>query len=99
MRRSRPTVPFKPVMGDVVGISPAVSSARPLKTPLNSLYPRSHARPQAVRNIREVRGFGAEARELSRFQGASQGATATSVKIGAAAGRLEALNRAAIYFR
>eukprot|EP00903_Cladosiphon_okamuranus_P009724 g9246.t1 len=53
---------------------------------------------EAVRNIREVRGFGAEARELSRFQGASQGAAATSVKIGAATGRLEALNRAAIYF-
>lgn len=46
-----------------------------------------------------MRGFGAEARELSRFQGASQGAAATSVKMGAATGRLEALNRAAIYFR
>lgn len=54
---------------------------------------------QAVRNIREVRGFGAETRELARFQAASQGAAATSFKIGAASGRLEALNRAAIYFR
>ncbi len=54
---------------------------------------------QAVRNIREVRGFGAEARELARFQAASQGAADTSVKLGAAGGRLEALNRAAIYFR
>ncbi|CAM9623466.1 unnamed protein product, partial [Ectocarpus sp. 13 AM-2016] len=52
---------------------------------------------EAVRNIREVRGFGAEARELARFKTASQGAAATSVRIGAASGRLEALNRAAIY--
>lgn len=74
----------------------AVSCARPLK---NSSVNFPHERPQAVRNIREVRGFGAEARELSRFQGASQGAAAASVKMGAAAGRLEALNRAAINVR
>ncbi|CAN0212211.1 unnamed protein product, partial [Ectocarpus sp. 12 AP-2014] len=43
---------------------------------------------EAVRNIREVRGFGAEARELARFKTASQGAAATSVRIGAASGRL-----------
>ncbi|CAM9282087.1 unnamed protein product, partial [Pylaiella littoralis] len=53
---------------------------------------------EAVRNIREVRGFGAEARELGRFQQASQKASETSVKMGAASGRLEALNRAAVYF-
>lgn len=46
-----------------------------------------------------MRGFGAEALELGRFQASSQAASSTSAKMGAATGRLEALNRAAIYVR
>lgn len=63
------------------------------------LFNLSNDVPQAVRNIREVRGFGAEALELDRFQAASRAASMTSEKMGAATGRLEALNRAAIYVR
>lgn len=51
---------------------------------------------QAVHNIREVRGFGAEPRELVRFQAAARNSSAKSKQIGASAGRLEALNRVVI---
>lgn len=54
---------------------------------------------QAVRNIREVRGFGAEGLELSRFKAATRESSVTSAKIGVQAAHLEALNRASINAR
>ncbi|CAM9236459.1 unnamed protein product, partial [Choristocarpus tenellus] len=52
---------------------------------------------EAVRNIRSVRSFGTEGRELSRFQSVTQETSAQAISIGASTGKLEALNRAAIY--
>lgn len=51
---------------------------------------------EAVRNIREVRSFGAESRELARFQAATFDSSNVSSKIGEQTGHLEALNRAVI---
>ena len=46
-----------------------------------------------------MRGFGAEAKEVARFEAASRKVGPASAKMGEANGRLEALNRAAIYAR
>ncbi|CAM9641838.1 unnamed protein product, partial [Phaeothamnion confervicola] len=52
---------------------------------------------EAVRNVREVRSFGAEARELRRFSRAAAATAEVAAAVGCGAGRLEALNRGAIY--
>jgi hypothetical protein len=52
---------------------------------------------EVVRNIREVRSFGTEARELDRFSTQVSVTKSAANSVGQAAGRLEALNRAAIY--
>ncbi|CAM9838413.1 unnamed protein product, partial [Discosporangium mesarthrocarpum] len=53
---------------------------------------------EAMRNIRTVKSFGTEAKELSRFQSAVKSSAATATAMGVGAGKLEALNRLAIYF-
>ncbi|CAM9273512.1 unnamed protein product [Chrysoparadoxa australica] len=53
---------------------------------------------EVVRNIREVKSFGTDNRETSRFDN-SVGATSDSSRsVGTTSGKLEALNRGAIYF-
>lgn len=52
---------------------------------------------EVIRNIREVRSFGTEDKELSRFQRTVASSVQCSTEVGDASGSLEALNRAAIY--
>jgi ABC-type multidrug transport system fused ATPase/permease subunit len=52
---------------------------------------------EVVRNVREVRSFGTESRELARFEREAAATSAAARSLGDAAARLESLNRAAIY--